>query len=311
MDSLQSKALIELLAEKWGISSSLDLDNLIGELDNSVLPPFSISNTYEFSLNASEKTIRPLHLNFYRPGLPSEIINKLRLRRVNAIRRIVKWANHLSPKRWNYNIDIINYLYRLTEKTPWPIQFGCSIDQNDAPVIKVYLSITDNTTSRLSCEEKLRKLCGFLELEWENLEDVFRNDRYDAVGIDLTPDGRGALKIYTYYVPPFDYTRIKQTFQKYQRDKNVLVDSYLSWIKQMSLRHIGFLYRISADSRVGAIKIWARLEQATPHAHLPVLSLSNRELSDWWEGVPLILNKATSKMSYVILEEQSLGVYFR
>ena len=311
MNGLQSKTLIKLLAEKWGISSALDLDNLIAELDNSFFSPLSTSNTYEFSLNAFEKTIRPLHLNFYRPSLPLEIINKLRLKRVNAIRRIVRGANHLFSKEWKYNTNIINYLYQLANKTPWPIQFGCSINQIDAPVIKVYLSITDNATSRLSCEETVLELCRFLELEWENFRDVFCNDRYDAVGVDLMSDGRCALKIYTYYVPPFDYAHIKQTFQKYQRDENVMLDPYLTWIKQMSLRHVGFLYRISADSCIGAIKIWARLEKATLHEHLPVLSLSKRELCSWWEGIPLILHKVAGKISYVILEEQSLGVYFR
>lgn len=308
MNSHQSKVLIKYLFERWGASSSLDLDNLIDELDNSVSVSLSRFNTFEFSLNSSKKHIRPLHLNFYPPGAPPGIMSKLRHKRVEAIQRIVSRVNQLSPPKWKYSVRIINRLNQLTEKTPWPIQFGCSFDLNNAPIFKVYLSITDDS---VSCEEKLRELCRILELEWWKIESVFYNVKYDAVGVDLSPNGHCALKIYTYYVPPFDHAHIKQIYQKYQRHESAILDQYLTWIKQIPLRHIGFLYRISADSSIGAIKIWARLKKATPLSHLPGLSLVNMQLADWWEETQLIMNKLNSDISYVVLEDQSLGVYFR
>ena len=308
MNYHQSKTLIKFLRDRWRISSAFDLDDLIEELESSVSIPFSYFNTFEFSLNSSEKMIRPLHLNFYKANLSLKIIDKLRIKRVNAIRRIAKGANQLPKRKWTYNKDIISHLYRLTRNTPWPIQFGCSIGQNDAPVLKIYISITDDS---VSCEEKLRELCHILELEWGKLESVFHNERYDAAGIDLTPNGHCALKIYTYYVPPFDYAHIKQIYQKYQRHESAILDQYLTWIKQIPLRHIGFLYRISADSSISAIKIWARLKRPTPYTHLPVLSLTKKELTDWWKGIQQYLNKVNGGISYVILEDQSVGVYFR
>jgi len=298
MRGAQVQNLILSLTKKWDIYSSLDLNKITKMLWSSSLGGSSGGlNTFESSLVSSEKAIRLLHLNFYKPGLPYNKIRALRKKRIASITSIISYANKESG--FKFNLNILKGLTSSIDNTSWPVQFGYTLKKNKPPVIKIYLSvISDNA----QCGYLMEKLCALLGLSWRKLKNNFLDTQFDAIGIDFLHNGCCRLKIYTILRPAFNLSDIPRAY----------LGPYLAVIGKIPLRHIGFLYRIDKTSRIESVKIWARLKKPTPFKSLqPIMKPVPARLNSWLISTGAIIEGISAGVSYLTLENKEIGVYFR
>ncbi|MCX5696214.1 MAG: hypothetical protein NTW18_06145 [Candidatus Omnitrophica bacterium] len=308
MQGAQVQNLILSLTKKWDIYSSLDLNKITKMLWSSSLGGSSGGlNTFESSLVSSERAIRLLHLNFYKPGLPYNKIRVLRKKRIESIASIISYVNKESGFR--FNLNILKDLTSSMDDTSWPVQFGYTLKKNKPPVMKIYLSvISDNA----QCGYLMERLCALLGLSWLKLKNNFLDTQFDAIGIDFLHNGCCRLKIYTILRPAFNLSDIPRAYRKYQNSKDIYLGHYLAVIGKIPLRHIGFLYRIDKTSRIESVKIWARLKKPTPFKSLqPIMKPVPARLNSWLISTGAIIEGISAGVSYLTLENKEIGVYFR
>ncbi|MEK6727167.1 MAG: hypothetical protein AABY28_00640 [Candidatus Omnitrophota bacterium] len=307
MKTKQAGKLVISLSEEWKVNSFLNLNKITKELGGSICRDYSDFNTFEFTLVSFEKTVRFLHLNFYKQDVSRDKIKILRERRVKSIVSIVKYLNKNPGLK--YNFEILRGLASIIDDTSWPIQFGYEAGRDKSPVIKVYISIVGSNSNGAYF---LKKLCALLGLKWEGLKSIFSRSDIDAIGIDLLHNGCHRLKIYTYFRPPFNLLNIRKIYKKYREDRDEYLDLYLGGIENMPLRHVGLLYRISKDSFIESVKIWARLEKPIPFKLLqPIMKSAPARLNRWLISASDIIKSGGGRVSYLTLENKKIGVYFR
>ena len=302
----QARKLVILLSKEWKIDPFFSLNKITNELNGSICQPYSDFNTFEFPLVSFEKSVKFLHLNFYKPDVSYDKVKILGEKRTRAITSILKYINKKSG--FKYNFWILKCVASVIKDTSWPVQFGYEACKDKPPVIKIYISVARNNSN--SCF--LKKLCDVSGFRWRKLEKIFSRNRIDSVGFDLLHNGLHRLKIYTYFEPPFDLLNMRKIYKEYNKSQDKYLDSYLKWIKNMPLRHVGLLYRISEDSSVGSVKIWARLEKPAPFKLLrPIIKPAPARLSRWLISACDIIKSARAKVAYLTLENGKIGVYFR
>lgn len=305
MNINKSKRLITILTRRWGIKSHLNWSKTFDMIEKDATLSYSSFHTFEFSFKMSDKNVRPLHLNFYKLYVPKSILKELKRIRADIIRQIILNAQN---NECNYKIAALDKLCSLTGQESWPIQFGCEVNMDGLPLFKIYVSIINE---HFKARKIINNLCAFLKLNWPRIRNTINNQNCDAIGIDLSPQGSCALKIYTFMPPSFFYSNIKIFLRKYKRINDEHLDAYLCWIKEIPLRHVGFLFRISNDSNVNSIKIWARLLKTTRPQDLPTITFKSRKIKTWWDESSKIIKNAKSGVSYLTFECGEMGVYFR
>ena len=304
MDIKQAKRLTDFLLRKWRMQPYLNLNIFLDRLWEGIAQPiYRNTNTFEFSLVSFEKKLRFLHIYFYDSSLSLDLIKVLRRKRIESIINIIKYTNH--NLKLKYNLRILSDIIHLDNNALHPIQFGCEINKNNVPVIKVYFSHIGNSANR---HYLLREIYDFLGFKQKMIKEYFLSKEIDAIGFDFFHNGNYKVKFYPFNQPPFDIKKIKKTYYKYQSNNDKYLNSYFTLIKKLPLRHLGFLYRISEDfNNINSAKIWARLQE-------PIFlskDLKVKSLIEWWNYSRDIIEYAAGKISYLTLENEKLGVYFR
>lgn len=306
MEIKQSKTLLDAFSRNSRINNLLNLNLIMDKLWYDIAQEYSSVNTFEYSLLFSKNEIRLLHLKFYNPHTPVNLIKVLREKRTELITDIVKYFNH--KLRYKYNFQIIKQISSFIDDTRWPIQFGYDINDDFSGAVKIYFSTIDNNGK---CVDFIQKICKLLNLKWGKLEKYFSGKQFDAVGLNLLPDGHCKLKIYTFYSVPFDLSEIKRLYQEHYRRKNIYLKPYFMLMEAISLKHIGFLYRIAENSSIESVKIWMRLQQLASPSLLRKMKFKSRKLEKWLHNCYKIVNSVKSNISYLTLENKKIGFYFR
>jgi len=304
MNLKETKKLARSLTEEWGIKYNFDIDFIIDSLQYSVLEAYSDFNTFEFSLVSNNKSIRLLHLNFYKCNLGNGIIKRTNEKRIESILRLIKCINKKTGS--NYNIELAKSTMDLASDLSLPIQVGLEVRNRCNPIIKLYFSIVNN-----SCDNSAYSLIyNILEIKKE-ITNLFINKQLDAIGIDFLHDSASRSKIYTRYNDLSDIGYFRDIYNKYNKITNVEVDLYLNLVNTIDLKHIGFLYRVSDNAKIDSVKVWARLRNPIT---LPSSGINNEGLKKvikWWDCPKDLINQLRGKISYVVLENDRKGVYLR
>jgi hypothetical protein len=306
MKSKQAKELVNYLSKARKISSALNLNRIIDRLEESARGPHGNFNTFEFSFVYPENNIRLLHINFYKSHTPIKLSAALKFR-MDSLMDIFKYANH--RLKLKYDLETLRDTFLLAEDILCPIQFGCEVNMSAAPIMKEYFSVIDSE----DCLHLLKKVCLLLGLNFQKLEKEFVSALpLDTIGIDFLPNGRRNLKIYPYYQQPFNLSDIRKAYQRYRSSNDQFLEPFMAWIRQIPLRHIGFLCRVSKDSEIDSVKIWTRMEKSIPCDLLPPCkSLKSDRLQNWLNDSKNIIKSFELMISYLTLENNNLGIYFR
>ena len=306
MESKQAKKLVNFLSNKNKVCQSLNLHMIINRLDMGIYRPCSNFNTFEFSFISPGNTIRLLHINFYKSRTLPELSEALKYR-MDSIMGIFEFANQKLGSK--YDLKILRDAFLLAQDVLCPVQFGCEVDGSAAPIMKEYFSVIDNK----DCGYLIKEISILLGINFQKLEKEFISARpLDTIGIDFLSNGRCNLKIYPYYQQPFNLSDIRKAYQRYRSSNDQFLEPFMAWIRQIPLRHIGFLCRVSKDSEIDSVKIWTRMEKSIPCDLLPPCkSLKSDRLQNWLNDSKNIIKSFELMISYLTLENNNLGIYFR
>jgi hypothetical protein len=224
MDIVQAKQIINILSNEWKIKNKSFLLKIVDFLDKNNYRKSSFFNKFEFSLVEKEPKIRLLHLWFWQPDLPIQSIKRIIGKRELSITSILKQLSR--EFKCSYNLSLLRSFFQFNKKTGlWPIQFGLEYQKKSLPKIKVYLSVGEKYPKReeeFSCEN----FFDYFNLNFRNLNNLFKNKKFDAIAIDLLPTNRFLFKL---------YPCIRKNY--------------------------GYLYRILPSSVVKSVKTWHRFPQ--------------------------------------------------
>ncbi len=309
MDKTRSLKFIQALTQTWGSSPSLNLHRLLDTFEQQDQEFFDTPGLFEFSMNSKTNDLRLLHLRFFDPQKPFEdqkLLCKERFYEIYRLFHFISATHGLLLE--DPQIKLLENMFKSVSMTNWPLQFGCSLSESGDLRLKAYVSVIHQNHST---DGVLKSLGQGLNIPWQTLNETASHYPLDAIGIDFGPRGAASLKLYPYLSAPFDkhaYGRIVDTFHD---AANPLFEPFLSWIKNISLRHIGFLYRITESGTIGSTKIWARLENAVAPSLLPPLEVKEADILKWWNETQTTLENCKASVSYLTLEHSALGVYFR
>jgi len=307
MNALQAKNFIKIVSKEWSKRQKKLIYSIIDIISSNPYREYMSASFFEFSLVSFELEVGLLHINFYKNNLPLNIINKIRAYRRSLISKIF---HILSKESGNeYNLEIIDSVLDLAKGTRWPIQFGVELSKT-CKRIKIYFSpeLTENDLVL----DKIKHIADRLRLNAKKITKKFLYENFDAIGFDFLNNGKNNLKIYTFYPSPFDISSIKKVFCRHQPEDDKYLKAYLARVKKMQLKHIGFLYRISDRSNVDSVKIWSRFEKfINPKLLLPGISSRSRNLEAQADILGRTIESVKGKVSYLTLEGQRLGFYFR
>lgn len=221
MNNIRAKKFINLLSRIWKIKEVKFLLEIVDFLDKNTDKKLSFYSDFEFSLIEDEPKVRLLHLNFWQLNLSSKVIKKIIEKREKAI---LFFFRKISQKfKCSYNSSLPSAFFQYNrENGLWPIQFGLEYQNNSLPIIKIYLSVEERYPKRKK-EFSLKKFSDFFNLNFQNLNKIFKNKKFDTIAFDFLPNNRYFLKFYPY-----------------------------------SQENQGYLYRILLSSKIHSIKSWQR-----------------------------------------------------
>jgi len=306
MDNIQAGNFIKYLDNKWRIGKALDMGWLLDILYRGAPQSRSCYYTFEFSLVSKDKSLRLLHLNFYNHSTNDLMLDILK-KRATSISRIIKYIK--STSGYKYDATIMRRIFTLSSDFLLPVQFGIVLDNKGVQAIKLYLSIVNQNVKQVIL---FASLCRLLDLKQQRLKRCFTNMHLDAIGIDFLPDCSFALKIYACQSEPVDLDYIASIYGRQLKRRDKLLRPFMSLIEEISTKEVGFLWRVSGDSQIGSIKIWARLRESIPFAALPHPAMvKGTSLGTWLESAGSIINRVKGRVSYLTLENEKPGIYFR
>ncbi len=313
MNSYQTKQLIKFLAENWSINSTDSLEKIIDLLELGLDKNNSRWNTFEGSLVSFEKKIRLLHLNFYKPSLAPSLIKKAKKRRKDSIINIFTFLNQEFDVE--YNKKLLGQVLALNQGISWPLQFGFEKTRKVPPKLKIYFSLVDEKgfIDQRLIFDRLKKLCLVFKFSWSGLKDEFKDNDFDALAVDFLPNGKASLKVYPFYQPPQLYlTEIREIYQNFfKKKKDKYLTDYFSSIENLPMRHIGFLYRFSHSNSAG-LKIWTRFQKnGVSPQKINQFLIGSDKTKQWLKETASLIKKYQARLSYLTLENQKIGLYFR
>lgn len=263
MNSKQAKKLITIASQEWNFKKKNVFLKVIDLLDESVKQEAAAANEFEFSLIENERKLRLLHLNFWKPNLTPlmiEIILKKRRLFLSFILKYLKYKFNAS-----YNLSLFRLLDEFNQKNGcFPIQFGLEYSKDFLPKVKIYLSSN-------SLVFNLKKFCFFFNLDHKILTREFKHRYFDAIGIDLLPDGDFYFKFYPLRHP-----------------------------------HGGSLYRFDRKSKKLSVKTWERFPQKLTLQKFEKLNFMKLPLF-----LKNIFREDNLIVSYLCIENDKKSFYFR
>jgi|GEM_PF-5431343 len=306
MDIARSKAFVRAVQEKWRLPTPVDLDLVADMLEKGGVSALSDRRAFEFSFVFSEKSIRLLHLIFFKKG-PTHLRLEGMRRRVASLRRVFEYVSRRTGCR--YDEGLAERAFGWAQEADVPVQFGCVLKRDAALQMKTYLSLFHRNASARKIG---RALCDLRGVDWEKIKGEFSDSGFDAIGIDYFPDGASALKFYVYHPWPCDLASVKKTWERYSGRHKGFLAAFLSWLSCFQIRHIGFLYRVSSPSEIDSVKIWIRLKRPIPHG-LPAWPgpLRRSASAGWLYSVNRWVRSFGGAITYLSVEGDRLGLYFR
>lgn len=306
MDNARAKQFIERLCRGLGIRPSIDMGRLVDRLSRSSgSGKYSSCDTFEFSLVYPQESLRLLHLNFFKP-LSKRLLDKITLERITAISGIIAGLNKTCGCK--YNMEIMNGVIEPARNFLLPVQCGYTLGKHGDSVFKLYFSASERSDVNLSL---LGKICSIMRLNGDGLGRRFFNKRFDAIGIDLAHDGLSGLKIYTCQPRPFNLKEAKRLYRRYYEEDSY-VESFLRWSQAVPLQDLGYLWRVSHGCRIDSLKIWCRLKNYLDFMGIPPWPLrTNRPFKEWLNFSGRLISSMRCKISYLALENNRIGLYFR
>lgn len=265
------------------------------------------NNFFECSSHFLRDKVSILNLNFYDKNTPRSVVLRLKQLRFKNIKNIINIFNKNLKSRFNEKFSEV--FFSLSEDTLWPLQFGFDLDEKGGR-IKLYLSLAGNKRNLVL--KNIILLSKKLRLDSSKIISAFYAENFDALGIDLNNDGKCSLKLYTLFNASCDWKKILQNNSLFLMHNHETIDSYIAWINGFKLKHIGFLYRISAKSEIDSVKIWARLNK--PYALKSEMCCPKRyavKVREWFNQVSTLLDVFGVKASYLVSEHNKPGIYFR
>lgn len=271
MNSFQAKEVVGLMARQFCVSRPEIICSVIDFLSADSGNHAVYFDGFEFSLVENEEKIRLLHLHFLEAGLPLRMVKNTiesRQARVNAL--CVKLRRIFGG---NYDISLLRLLFEFNmAQGPWPVQVGLEFQGRTRPKLKVYLSL-DGRNPDIKKEFSLEKFCGMFGLDPARLKKIFDNSSFDALAVDLLPDGRRFFKFYPYI-----------------EEKNGCIS--------------GYLYRFYASSRLHSTKLWYNFPQGfISNDLLREVTFRNRFIG--------YLKDSQFRVHYLTEENNIKGLYFR
>ena len=307
MDILQSKSLIRNISAGWTKAHKDAIYSIVDTISNSPYKEYMPSSFFEFSLQSCSSGMGLLHLNFYNSGIPKDAVNKIRSHRRNCILEVLSVLNKKFGNK--YNVRMVDFIFNLSIGTAWPIHFGMDLGKTYKK-IKIYLSPRPANNGLVLA--KLERVCDKLGLKTAGIIKMFYSEDFDALGFDFSDDGRLDFKIYTFYKAPFDIPKMKHIYNQNKERYVPSLDFYFSAIRELPLRHIGFLYRLAKEPIVGSVKAWARFNKCIPVRRLSNILNSKYKSAEKWLGLKRnIIDSTGGRISYLTLENSHLGIYFR
>lgn len=188
MNKALAKQFIGLLARKSAVGNCKLLPKAADLLDDACRAAGGASSEYEFSLVEGIPSIRMLHLSFWKRGRTARAVEKLLLKREEALLSAVSFLGGRSGA--GYDLSFLRSFFSFNRETgSWPVQFGAECADAAKPVLKAYLSVNGTAFP-------LDKFCGVTGLDHVILAKQIGKAGFDSVGVDLLPDGRHSVKLY-------------------------------------------------------------------------------------------------------------------
>lgn len=189
MEKFQAQEFIRFLAKIWKIKEKKFFLEITELLDKNVNRKLSLFNGFEFSLVEGNRSLRLLHLDFWKSNCSFFLIKKNLQKRKEIIKTIFQKVSkkfHL-----DYNFSLLNSFFQFNEETClWPLQFG--IEYKEPKVrLKIYLSINGDSFP-------LKKFCQKFILNFQMLNNKLNNVKFDSVAIDFFSKGNYQFKFYPF-----------------------------------------------------------------------------------------------------------------
>ncbi len=268
------------------LTSRRALNRIILEIANQGYS--DINGFFEFSTIEGSPNIRFLHLAFPKSESDMMMRGLWIKKRTQIISRIASRAG--IRVRFREVARLVN----ISLISGCPLQIGCESQGGDI-VIKIYLSVLGSKLEQLNAWNfGLRHI---LEAkDW----------RIDSLGMNLPGYGNSQGKVYAYRRFPVNDSDAAQLYDRARciRPPMGKWNGYFSLIGTQKIRHWGPMFRLSSSTNPSSIKLWARFE--TP-VHPELLAHLDPGMND----VLGAAFEAGARISYLTLERDKRGVYFR
>lgn len=248
---------------EWKIKKKGFFLKVIKILHKSADQETTASNEFEFSLIDKEPNLRVLHLCFWKPNLTKQEIGIIIKKRGLSFIYIFKYLK----QKFNafYNLSLFRSLIEFDQKNgQFPVQFGMEYSNGFLPKIKVYLSVNRAIFN-------LKEFCLCFNLAYGSLKKESGDYYFDAIGIDLLPDGKFYFKFY-----PLQHF------------------------------HRGALCRIDKESKKLSVKFWERFPQK-----LTLFQYDKMNYMKLPPFVRDFFKKMDLRVSYLSIENKKRSLYFR
>ena len=186
MTQKEAKSAILFFTKTWEVDGKNNLFWIADKLGAGDGNQGAREQNFEFSLVEGTKSIRMLHLLFWREEIKKDAILKRREGNIFSVfQKAEEWSGLL------YNKKTLQGLFSFNRKFgPWPIQCAVEKTRGKPMKIKVYLSVNGEAFP-------LKQFCRAFGLKAAlAFAAVFKNKNFDAVAADFSPSGGVSVKFY-------------------------------------------------------------------------------------------------------------------
>lgn len=216
-----------------GAAGARYLSSLMADLDHSVDRRYAVYGSFEGSFNSADEggVVQVTHLHRYPPDLSVPIARRVGEQKAEAVWRVVE-AIDRQERGWPKMLvaRILREFRRWNSIGPIPL-FSCEYDVRRERTAKITLYAKTESSSRLN---GLARRLGIKPPPWF-WEEMGRD--YDCLGVDVWPDGRSRLKIYS-----------RGDFQAERIEDPALRFACLAIARRHEVHHLMFLKRLSRNA---------------------------------------------------------------
>ena len=185
----EAKSAIQFFTKTWRVDGKNNMLWVADKLGAKNGNQDAGEQNFEFSLVEGAKSIKMLHLLFWREETAfykKDAILKKRERSIFSVfQKTEKWSGLPYDKKTLHGLFSFNRKFG-----PWPIQCAVEKMRGKPMKIKVYLSVNGE-------EFPLKRFCRVFGLSSASaLAAVFKNKNFDTVAADFLPSGDVAFKFY-------------------------------------------------------------------------------------------------------------------